>query len=353
MGNSKSSEGMKSHRLSLRLRKENNKESGRIKLLLLGAGESGKSTIFKQMKLLYGQGFTEEDRKKMSLFLTNNLIEGAIDVFEAADSVGVTIESPEAVVAGELLRTLDDRKKLTPEIARALTTLWNNEDFQSIWSQRAHYQVQDTFGELVCRLEDYPRWGGEDWVPTTEEVLLARVRTTGIVDEEFQVKDVKLRMLDVGGQRNERRKWIHSFEGVTSLIFVASLSDYDQVLFEDSSKNRLQEALELFKEVLEMEWFKSSAIMLFLNKTDVLESKFVDKGIPINASGLFPDAPTGDLDTAKQWFQDMFLSQNDDPKREIYTHFTNATDTKAISAVMNAASRHILKQNLLGSGLGV
>merc|ERR1712048_1473095 len=103
-----------------------------------------------------------------------------------------------------------------------------------------------------------------------------------------------------------------------------------------------------------MEWFQNSAIMLFMNKTDVLESKYVDKGIPLNVSGLFPDAPTGgDLDSAKQWFQDMFLSQNKNPKREIYTHFTNATDTKAISAVMNAASRHILKQNLLGNGLDV
>lgn len=40
-------------------------------------------------------------------------------------------------------------------------------------------------------------------------------------------------MFDVGGQRSERKKWIHCFEGVTAIIFCVALSDYDLVLAED------------------------------------------------------------------------------------------------------------------------
>ena len=40
-------------------------------------------------------------------------------------------------------------------------------------------------------------------------------------------------MLDVGGQRSERKKWIHCFEGVTSIIFCVAMSEYDLVLAED------------------------------------------------------------------------------------------------------------------------
>lgn len=45
-----------------------------------------------------------------------------------------------------------------------------------------------------------------------------------------------LRMVDVGGQRSERRKWIHCFENVTSIIFLVALSEYDQILFESENE---------------------------------------------------------------------------------------------------------------------
>ena len=45
-----------------------------------------------------------------------------------------------------------------------------------------------------------------------------------------------LRMVDVGGQRSERRKWIHCFENVTSIMFLVALSEYDQVLVESDNE---------------------------------------------------------------------------------------------------------------------
>jgi G-protein alpha subunit len=49
-------------------------------------------------------------------------------------------------------------------------------------------------------------------------------------------KLIKRSMFDVGGQRSERKKWIHCFENVTSIIFCVALSEYDQVLLEESSQ---------------------------------------------------------------------------------------------------------------------
>jgi len=43
-------------------------------------------------------------------------------------------------------------------------------------------------------------------------VLRARSKTTGITETEFEVDSTKFRMVDVGGQRSERKKWIHCFE---------------------------------------------------------------------------------------------------------------------------------------------
>lgn len=56
-------------------------------------------------------------------------------------------------------------------------------------------------------------------------------------------------MFDVGGQRDERRKWIQCFNDVTAIIFVTACSSYNMVLREDPTQNRLRESLELFKSI--------------------------------------------------------------------------------------------------------
>ena len=80
-------------------------------------------------------------------------------------------------------------------------------------------------------------------------------------------------MFDVGGQRNERKKWIHCFEGVTAVLFVAAISAYDQVLYEDENTNRMVEALNLFSEICNSNWFRDTAMILFLNKRDLFMEK--------------------------------------------------------------------------------
>jgi len=55
------------------------------------------------------------------------------------------------------------------------------------------------------------------------------VKTTGIVEVHFSFKNLNFKLFDVGGQRSERKKWIHCFEDVTAIIFCVAMSEYDQV----------------------------------------------------------------------------------------------------------------------------
>jgi guanine nucleotide-binding protein subunit alpha len=92
-------------------------------------------------------------------------------------------------------------------------------------------------------------------------------------------------MFDVGGQRSERKKWIHCFEAVTSIIFCVALSEYDQVLLEESKQNRMLESLILFESVINSRWFVRSSIILFLNKVDIFKTKI--SKVPLDR--YFPD----------------------------------------------------------------
>lgn len=73
------------------------------------------------------------------------------------------------------------------------------------------------------------------YLPTDQDILRSRVKTTGITETTFLVGDLTYKIFDVGGQRSERKKWIHCFENVTALVFLVSLSEYDQMLYEDES----------------------------------------------------------------------------------------------------------------------
>ena len=92
-------------------------------------------------------------------------------------------------------------------------------------------------------------------------------------------------MFDVGGQRSERKKWIHCFEAVTCIIFCVALSEYDQVLLEVNSVNRMEESLTLFGSIVNSSWFTRTSIVLFLNKIDIFKKKIMT--VPL--SKYYPD----------------------------------------------------------------
>ncbi|CAK9115605.1 Guanine nucleotide-binding protein alpha-17 subunit (Odorant response abnormal protein 3) [Durusdinium trenchii] len=324
-----------------------------LRLLLLGAGDSGKSTIFKQMRILYGEGYGEEKRVGFRLAVHNNLISGAQSIVSAANSgLAGSPLTGEAKRHGDLVMQAEENEELTEELAHAIAALWRDDNFQQTWEERSKYQVLDGWEDFATQCQDYPKWGGPDWIPSVADAIRARVRTSGIVEEKFVIDGIDFVLMDVGGQRNERRKWIHCFQGVAAVIFVAAISEYDQVLFEARDKNRLQEAIELFESICNSEWFNNTSIVLFLNKSDLFRYKYCEKRIPINVAGIFPDAPDDhDYENGAAWMRRKFLEQNKDPKRTVFAHITCAHDTNNVQVVFDACKESILRQSLEKIGL--
>ena len=349
-----------SKKLDQQQAKERQTDQSLVKLLLLGAGESGKSTIFKQMRQLYGAGFDDESRMQVAPVIRSNLIGGIRTMIANAEKLSITLEEEETKKAADLVTSSSDDQTITQELADAITTLWKDDKFQEIWNQRASFQLFDCLGDFAAKIADFPTWGGADWVPSVGDVMKARVRTSGIVEEEYLIDGVTFRMYDVGGQRNERKKWIHCFENVTAVIFVGAISEYDQVLFEDKTMNRLLEAIQLFDEICNSKWFRTTAMILFLNKRDLFETKFCKRRVPLNVTGLelFETAPAINWDEtsepeafeiATQWILEQFLNKAQG-QREVYHHITCATDTENVGTVFNASKDIILKANLSRSG---
>jgi len=158
--------------------------------------------------------------------------------------------------------------------------------------------------------------------------------------------------VDVGGQRSERKKWMHCFEDVTGVLFCVGISSYDQVLYEDNKTNRILEALKLFHEICQSKWFTSTAMILFLNKDDLFREKIKQGKSIISA---FPEY-TGEVayEPCLKFMENKFISVNDpstNKPKNIYTHVTCATDTTAVKAVFEACKDFILNQAFAAAGL--
>lgn len=327
-------------------------ESEKVKLLLLGAGESGKSTIFKQMRILFGAPLTEEEKNQITPVVYNNTIASMKLLVQAVIDMGyendVNDDNKEKF---ELMKEVDDGREIDEEIGLAIKALWKDEGILLAWKRRTEFQIVESvkyyFNEIDRILKD-------GYVATQQDMLLARVRTSGIVTEKYVIDSKNFEMYDVGGQRNERKKWIHCFDDVTAVIFVAALSEFDQVLFEDSSTNRMVEAIELFDEICNNRYFASSNMILFLNKKDLFEEKIVN--VHIGDQKNFKDfaIPHGHKDyfgKGSRYFLRKFIKKNSNPDRKVYHHVTCATDSKNVEIVFNSCKDIILRGNIQDAGL--
>jgi hypothetical protein len=236
-------------------------------------------------------------------------------------------------------------EEIDQRLAEHLKALWNDRSIQITYDNRASYQLTDSAKYFFDRVDEVSKPG---YIPSEQDVLRSRVRTTGIVENEFHIDGNAFKMFDVGGQRNERKKWIHCFENVTAVLFVAAISEYDQVLYEDETTNRIVEALNLFEEICNSRWFRETSMILFLNKRDLFAEKI--QRVPLRK--FFPEYQGDDsYKSGCEFMQEQFESKNRNPDKQVYTHITCATDTNNISAVFNAVKDIIIRKSLTQAGL--
>ncbi|GAA6044296.1 hypothetical protein JCM8097_006752 [Rhodosporidiobolus ruineniae] len=318
------------------------------KMLLLGAGESGKSTVLKQMKLIHEGSYTDKERENYKEIIYSNTVQSMHVILDAMEMMGISLQNPEGPRFQEIIMAQPHQIEadyLPSDVTEAIIELWKDQGVRECFGRSREYQLNDS---AQYYFDSIARIGGRNYVPSDQDVLRSRVKTTGITETTFQIGELKYRMFDVGGQRSERKKWIHCFENVTAIVFLVAISEYDQMLYEDESINRMQEALVLFDSICNSRWFVRTSIILFLNKIDLFREKLPRSPI----ANFFPDYTGGsDLQAACDYFSSRFVSLNQSSAKQIYTHFTCATDTNQIKFVLSAVNDIIIQVNLRDCGL--
>ena len=147
---------------------------------------------------------------------------------------------------------------LPPDVVDAIRSLWKDPGVRQAVQRSREFQLNDS---AVYYFNSIDRMAAPNYMPTDQDILRSRVKTTGITETTFKVGELTYKLFDVGGQRSERKKWIHCFENVTTIRFLVAISEYDQRLFEDETVNRMQEALTLFGSICNSRWFVKTSIV--------------------------------------------------------------------------------------------
>lgn len=359
-----------------------------IRLFLLGAGESGKSTVLKQLRLLHNDGFTDFERRNYSHVIWVDLIESmkllilnarkyriALDcdqpnsplvpykrIILLADrdnnvageyAVGYSREKPLNLVDSALDDNFDPLllPKLSIEhsrdqIGRAVQELWaNDRGIRACFEQANKFQLEPS---ALYYFDNVMKFADRNYLCSDRDIIIGRIKTTGITENTFHVKSTTLKVLDAGGQRLERKKWIHFFQDIDAIVFVLAVLEYDQTLYEDGRVNRMDESLELFGLLCNSRWFRNTPFILFLNKVDLLQRKL--QRLPITDHFPDYDRDPHDVDQVLDYFEGILLKMNQTLK-PIYVHRTCATDTASMLFVLNAVTDMMILQNLKKSGI--
>ncbi|XP_035981574.1 guanine nucleotide-binding protein G(olf) subunit alpha isoform X1 [Fundulus heteroclitus] len=376
-------------KIEKQLQKERQAYKATHRLLLLGAGESGKSTIVKQMRILHVDGFNAEEKQQKSQDIRKNVKDAIVTIVSAMSALTppVSLGNPNNQFRVDYIKSIAPLLdfEYTEDFFEHTQKLWEDDGIKACFERSNEYQLIDCAQYFLDRLDSVRR---PDYTPTDQDLLRCRVLTSGIIETRFQVDKVNFHMFDVGGQRDERRKWIQCFNDVTAIIFVAASSSYNMVIREDNSTNRLRESLDLFRSIWTNRFLKTISVILFLNKQDVLADKILagkskledyfpeyrnyqvppdcknqhacaDRHVrntehfPTSMCVSFPAVPDAEEDPqvtrAKFFIRDEFLrisTASGDGKHYCYPHFTCAIDTENIRRVFNDCRDIIQRMHL-------
>jgi guanine nucleotide-binding protein subunit alpha len=184
---------IKNEQIEQQLKQDKIQSQKEVKMLLLGAGESGKSTILKQMQLIHGVGYSDEERLAYKEIIYSNIIQSMKVILEAMETLGISLGDTANQGHRECIDDLPPQMEgdsLSPEIANGVKALWNDSGVQACFLRSREYQLNDSAKYYFDAMD---RLSAADFKPTDQDILRSRVKTTGIVETTFRIQELTYR----------------------------------------------------------------------------------------------------------------------------------------------------------------
>jgi len=309
------------------------------------------------MQVLHSGGFQDEEVDRFCEVLRDNCLTSMQSLLVAAKEWEISFSSKHEESVEKVLSA----PELTPEIGGLVAVLAGTSQIGKVLERASELQIPGGESGAKYYFEHCKRFAAADFKPDQNDIIRAKMRTTGISEIQFKnATGQEFTMVDVGGQRSERRKWLHCFGDVTAVIFLVAINEYDMLLEEDNKTNRLEESLKLFSKLTGSQWFDNVPFILFLNKSDLFKEKIKTRPM----SDFFED-----YDQFVSEFKHADKDKSDDPNfylaceylkaqylrvfsgKRVYPFVTCAIDKDNCEKVWEAVKNNFLKTTLDGVGI--
>mmetsp|Transcript_27872 Transcript_27872/g.38913 ORF Transcript_27872/g.38913 Transcript_27872/m.38913 type:complete len:211 (-) Transcript_27872:653-1285(-) len=174
------------------LKKARQSENKKIKCLLLGAGGSGKSTVFKQLTGIYGKGYSNEELKARTPLVHSNVIQAiqnliiqALDWFESGTIVHKIPKDMD--IHCERLLDLEATgfyDRIDKELASIIKKMWNCQAIQICFARRHEFNLQESARYFFEKIDEIAE---PNYIASIEDHLRVRVPTTGLIQQTFTI----------------------------------------------------------------------------------------------------------------------------------------------------------------------
>ncbi|XP_055061866.2 guanine nucleotide-binding protein subunit alpha-12 [Misgurnus anguillicaudatus] len=316
-----------------------------VVLILAGNCHSGKSTFIKQIRIISGPEFSQQELIDFRQSVYQDIIEGLKALVVEKNRMGIPWENSANEMHEMLMMSIETWKfHLEPDkfqgFVTAINSLWNDSGIQEAYSKIKKINLFVGYESVKYFLNNMNRIGQLSYIPCNQDIIYARKSCTA------RCYFVHHNILITEGCATRKFDCCHP----KNILFMAASSEFDQVMDEpyytSNGSTSLVESLEFFKVLLSNRFLRKCTIILFLNKTDLLAEKVQTADI----RKYFPEFQ-GDphsLEDVQRFLVECFRERitTVDDSRPFFYHFTTAVDTENIRIAFDSVKEIIIQENL-------
>mmetsp|Transcript_17952 Transcript_17952/g.19990 ORF Transcript_17952/g.19990 Transcript_17952/m.19990 type:complete len:356 (-) Transcript_17952:175-1242(-) len=334
-----------------------------MRILMLGIGGSGKSTVTQQLRILHNpkskdRAFTAEEISNYAEVIVKNL-------YQAFEVLLRDFEGEDEGEAHDFFRNYREQKseKDHKEQMDAAKEILEDEAFKNLCLTPGIYPEIPTLNHYIAQFETVL---DTNYVPTDEDIVKCKQRTVGISRSRFKRDKLVWEVIDAGGQPVERKKWDRILEEeIRAVIYVVAVNEFDVPdkwlgsAEDEQKKMRVETALETWKKVITDNGDHLDNVILFINKIDILKEKLSKtegrKAFKAQFSDFEGDMKDKEQTEAIEYLKQKFLSCVDDEKvrEDITVHPTVAVNAENIKIITDTVFDRLFANRMRNSGVTI